>query len=402
MNLKELQEKRANLMAEVASANGERFAEIKTERAKIDYLIEEEERRLAEVEKEEKAKDQEADTLAARSKSDSKDNFTEKAVVFNTSADAERAKTLEKKEARGKDLKSGKKVNFEARAVTSTQAALAVHASSEIVPTFEQVGTIDTLVDVESVPGGESYKVPFEKTIGTGGITEEGADYTDAEPEFDYAEIDKVKITAYAEISEEMQKLPNADYDSKVYAAVVGAARRKVINQIFNGSGNKQFVGIFNAPSKIIAKAPIVISTIDENTLDNFIYDFGGEENVEADTVILMNKLTLKEFAKVKGADKRKAYDIVLRGNTGTINGITFVLSSKVAPFATATAGQPYITYGKLKGYKLTYFSDYEVQKSTDYKFKQGMTAYKVSVMAGGSPVMYNGFLHVVKEAQQG
>lgn len=397
--LKELLEKRAKLMGEVAGATAERFKEIKDEIAKLDFQIEDEKRKVAENEKEEAVKNQKNAELASRNKNQ-KDNFVEKAILINTNADAERQKNLEKKEERGKALREGKTVKFETRAVSSSSAALATHASSELVPAFEQVGTLDTLVDVESLPGGESYKVAFEKTIGTGDITDEGENYADAEPTFDYADIDKVKITAYAEITEEMQKLPNADYDSRVYQAVVGAARRKVISQIFNGNGNKQFVGIFNAPSKIIANEAKVIATITENTLDDFIYAYGGDENVEGDAVLLMNKLTLAEFAKVKGADKKKAYDIVLRGNTGTINGITFVLTSRVKPFATALANEPYISYGKLKAYKLTYFSDYEVQKSTDYKFKQGMTAYKVSVMAGGSPVMYNGFLNVIKSKE--
>lgn len=117
---------------------------------------------------------------------------------------------------------------------------------------------------------------------------------------------------------------------------------------------------------------------------------------------MILNKLTLKEFAKVKGTDKKRAYEIVLRGNSGTINGIPFVCTSKLAPFATVTDGAPYMIYGKLKGYELAYFADVEIAKSTDFKFKQGVIAFKVSGFVGGSPAMYNGFMTVQKAAKSG
>ena len=56
--------------------------------------------------------------------------------------------------------------------------------------------------------------------------------------------------------------------------------------------------------------------------------------------------------------------------------------------------------YGKLKGYELAYFADIEVLKSTEYKFKQGVTVFKASVMCGGSPAMYNGFMAVQEAAK--
>ena len=292
---------------------------------------------------------------------------------------------------------------IEHRAVASTSTALGTVASGDITPAFEQVGTLDTLVNEVHLEGtgAESYKKPFAKTIGEGGITAEGADATTAEPTFDYASINKVKITAYAEVNEEVEKLPAARYDAEVSNAVVGALRKKIIGQIIGGSGTDELVGIVNAPASIITAAQRkTVATVDENTLDNIIFDYGGDEDVEGDAYLVLNKLTLKEFAKVKGTDKRRAYDIVVRGNSGTINGIPFVCTSKLAAFGAVKAGDPYLIYGKLKGYELAYFADIEVLKSTEYKFKQGVTVFKASVMCGGSPAMYNGFMTVQKAAK--
>lgn len=409
MNIKQLLEKRAALLAEInkPETDEKRFAEIQSEIAKINFTIEQlkadEARAAKDADEAQKAAEQRAarEPSSQTSNPANKPDTTDIVRGMETPAGMEtRAAMLKKREERAKDLQAGKMVKFESRAVTSDKAALATHASSEIVPAFEQVGTIDMIVDNEVIDGGEAYKVAFEKTIGMGGITDETTEYTDADPDFDYAEIGKNKITAYCEVSEETLKLPAAEYDAKVEAAVIGAVRKKAISQVFRGTGNKQFVGIFNAPANIIdADQTKTIATIDENTLDEFIFDYGGDETVESDAVLFLNKKTLKNFATVRLENGTKAYEIKINGNSGTINGIPFVTTSAVSAFDAAGAGVPYLTYGKLSAYKITYFSPYDVQKSTDYKFKEGMIAYKVSVMAGGSPVMYNGFINVIKSA---
>lgn len=397
MNIKELLEKRTALLTEAQKpeTTAERFAEIRAEVERLNFTIENAQKAETDAQREEELR-------AARKPNGDPAN----GVIFDQSkADSEtrNKEATEKIEKRAASLKKGDKASIEVRAVASSQTALATVTSDGINPAFEQVGTLDRLVNevhLEGV-GAESYKKPFAKTIGEGGITAEGAAYTTAEPTFDYAPINKVKITAYAEVNEEVEKLPSARYVAEIENAVVGAWRKKVVSQIVNGAGGNELVGILNAPENIIdAKQRKTIATIDENTLDNIIFDYGGDEDVEGDATLILNKLTLKEFAKVKGTDKKRAYEIVVRGNTGTINGIPFVCTSRLSAFGAVAAGDPYMLYGKLKGYELTYFAALEVEKSTDYKFKEGVTAYKVSGFVGGSPAIYNGFMSVQKEAK--
>ena len=400
MNIKQLLEERAALLQEAAKpeTTAERLAEIRARVEAINYTVTELRRDEADAKAEEEKR-------AARPANGGAPAPAPVVVHDDAQVDAQKrtAANAEVIEKRGKALKNGEKVYIEHRAVASTSTALGTVASGDITPTFEQVGTLDTLVNEVHLEGtgAESYKKPFAKTIGEGSITAEGADYTTAEPTFDYASINKIKITAYAEVNEEVEKLPAAQYDTEVGNAVVGALRKKIIAQVINGSGTDELVGIVNAPTSIITAAQRkTIATIDENTLDNIIFDYGGDEDVEGDAYLVLNKLTLKEFAKVKGAEKRRAYDIIVRGNTGTINGIPFVCTSKLAAFGAVTAGNPYLIYGKLKGYELAYFTDTEVEKSTDFKFKQGVVAFKASVFVGGSPAMYNGFMTVQKAAK--
>lgn len=400
MNIKQLLEERAALLQEAAKpeTTAERLAEIRARVEAINYTVTELRRDEADAKAEEEKR-------AARPANGGAPAPAPVVVHDDAQVDAQKrtAANAEVIEKRGNALKNGEKVHIEHRAVASTSTALGTVASGDITPSFEQVGTLDTLVNEVHLEGtgAESYKKPFAKTIGEGGITAEGADATTAEPTFDYASINKVKITAYAEVNEEVEKLPAARYDAEVSNAVVGALRKKIIGQIIGGSGTDELVGIVNAPVSIITAAQRkTVATVDENTLDNIIFDYGGDEDVEGDAYLVLNKLTLKEFAKVKGTDKRRAYDIVVRGNSGTINGIPFVCTSKLAAFGAVKAGDPYLIYGKLKGYELAYFADIEVLKSTEYKFKQGVTVFKASVMCGGSPAMYNGFMTVQKAAK--
>lgn len=397
MKLKELLEKRAALLAEAnkPETTAERFAEIRSEVEKLNFTI-------AELQADERAAAdkaaREAELRGARLP-----NGGETLVDTNKTPTAEERARVEKVEKRAKALKAGEKITLETRAVTTAATALGVVASGDINPAFEQVGTLDKLVNETHLEGtgAESYKKPFEKNIGEGEIVAEGEGPNGkAEPSFGYADIKKTKIVAYAEVSEETEKLPAANYLAAVDTAVVNAWRKKLVGQIVNGSGNDELVGIVNAPTTIIeASQRATIATIDENTLDEVVFGYGGDENVEGDAFLILNKLTLKEFARVKGSDKKRAYDIVVKGNTGTINGIPFVCTSRVAAFGKVTAGNPYLLYGKLKGYELTYFTDLEVAKSTDYKFKEGMIALKVTGIVGGSPAMWNGFMSVQKAA---
>lgn len=403
MNIKELMEKRAALLAELKNPDvtAERFAEIRSEVDRLNFTIAELQKD-ADAEEARKAAERDAELRAARVPNGGN------GTVFDQSkqiSEEERKKAAEELETRAKALKAGDKITvaIEQRAVASSSTALGTVVSDEINPTFEQVGGLYKHVNEVHLEGtgAESYKKPFVKNYAEGGITKEGEDYTDAEPTFGYAPINKVKITAYAEVNEEVEKLPAARYLAEINKAIVAAWYKKLNGQIVNGSGSEELVGIVNAPEAIIAKSQRkTIAAIDENTLNTLIFGYGGDEDVEGDATLVLNKLTVEEFAKVRGSDKKPVYNIVVRGNSGTINGVPFVCTSKLAPFATVEAGNPYLIYGKLKGYELAYFADLDVQKSSDYKFKNGVIALRVSGFVGGSPAMYNGFMSVEKAAK--
>ena len=310
----------------------------------------------------------------------------------------------------GKALKDGKAVSYQAKTLarpmnalsTATGVVMPKHTSPDIAPTFNNVSSLIDRVKTVPLPGGESYQRPFVKSYGDGaGSTAEGADYNTSEPEFGYAEIVREKITAYAEEPEEMQKLPDADYDGVVEESVVRAIKRYASRQILVGPGGTgKFRGIFFNPSKsqddIIDRNTDIttITAIDDATLDEIIYSYGGDEEVEDIAVLILNKKDLKKFAKLRDKQGRKVYTIVNHGNTGTIYEVPYIINSACGEIG-GTADTYCMAYGPLSNYEVAIFSDIEAKKSTEYKFKQGQTAYKACVFMGGNVIAKNGFIRV-------
>lgn len=317
---------------------------------------------------------------------------------------------------RGKELKAGTGVKFSARiaapkvkaSLSVDQTAPVVHTAPDLNQTTNPVSALIDMVKITALQGGETYERGFVKNYGAdgGGATAEGAAYNDVEPSLGYVTIEKQKVTAYTEEPEEMQKLPNADYDSVVEGSVSMAIRRYLSRQILIGDGStSKLKGIFFNPTKeserVIDPATDIttITAIDDGTLDEIIYSFGGDEEVEGVATLILNKKDLKAFAKLRDKQGRKVYTIVNRGQTGTIDGVPFVINSACAAISdSATAAGAYeMAYGYLQNYELAIFSDIDVRRSDDYKFKNGQTAFRASMFAGGSVAAWNGFIRVKK-----
>ena len=318
----------------------------------------------------------------------------------------------------GRALKDGKKVTFAAKVLVSPKAALTTtdgsvvipqYTSPDIMPTFNNVSSLIDRVKTVPLPGGESYKRPFVESYGDGaGSTNEGADYNLSEPNFGYAEIVREKITAYAEEPEEMVKLPDADYDGVVEESVTRAIKRYASRQILIGPGGTgKFRGIFYNPAEedeqIIDPATDIttITAITETTLDEIIYSYGGDEEVEDVAVLILNKKDLKKFAMLRDKQGRKVYTIKNHGNTGTIDEVPYIINSACTEVG-GTAEAYCMAYGPLSNYEVAVFSDIDARKSEHYKFKQGQIAYRADVFMGGNVVAKNGFIRVKNPAAAG
>lgn len=324
----------------------------------------------------------------------------------------ELTKTYEK---RGADLKQvGKTVIYGlnelpiARSVTIDTSGLVIpnNYNNNLNPTFNEVSSIVDLVNAMPMLGGETYTRGFEKPLSAtaGYQMTDGSDYTDTDPVFDYVTIAKSALTAYTEISKQASKLPNVNYQSICAASIRKALRKKIAREIILGDGEAgHFTGIFNAPNNVIpTTTDLSFSAIDEETLDDIVFSYGGDEDVEDAAYLILSKSDLAAFNAIRAADGKKLYKIVTKGNTGTISSdesfsVNYILNSNCPALGAASTGTYCMAYGVLKYYEMPVFSDISVSMSTDYKFKQGMTAYAGDVYAGGNVAAYKGFIRIKK-----
>ena len=306
-----------------------------------------------------------------------------------------KGKTNEELEARGKAIKEGRTIQ-----VSSDEILLPTHTAGTIaeVP-FAEVSTLVDKVHVVNLNGGETYKKSFVKSHGEAGLTDEKGAYTETEPEYGYLTITKVKVTAYTEITEELEKLPALPYQAEVLKNINVSLKKKISQQILRGAGDSNtFTGIFSDKAVALAdQKEFSNAEITDTTLDDIIFAYGGDEEVEGGAVLILNKNDLRAFAKLRTKEGRKVHLIDYKACT--IDGIPYVINShcKAISDPTTNVGDYSIAYGALNNYEVPIFSPVEIGKSTDYKFKDGIICYKASVFTGGNVVGYNGFLRVKK-----
>ena len=316
---------------------------------------------------------------------------------------------IEEREKAGKALQENRsvssplKITGELRSITvgdGTSIVVPHSTSSTINPNFAVVSSLIDGVDILHLNGGESFRQPYVDAIATGGYTLEGAEAVEADTQYKYVDINKAKITAYSEVTEELLKLPTAPYADNVFMDIRTSMRMLIGKQILVGAGGtNQIVGIFSDKATAIDKATdLKLAAINDTTLDEIVFSYGGSEEVEGGATLILNKMDLLAFAKVR-SDGKPFYKIVSNGNAGTINGVPFIINSACGAISVAaTAKDTYcMAYGNLKNYKLVEFSPTEVKRSTDFKFRQGMIAHRGVNMLGGNVVHKNGFIRVKK-----
>ncbi len=306
-------------------------------------------------------------------------------------------------EKRGADLKSGKavKVSFgdvHRRAVTTSANIVIPKKYDNTVhqPLFPTISSLYEKLNFISLDGGESYTVPFEKNYPTGGTTAEGAAYSDGTIAFDYVTIGRQKITVYFELSEEVLKLPAADYEACVNNELDKALRRKIVSLVINGDGTTGFSGILSTDDNAVKCIPVAtdksISALDGTFLRDVALSYGYNEDTATEETIVLNKVDLATLGKVAGKKNEFAYELSLRDHT--IDNIPYIISKDINKFVTTSAAY-FGFYGDPHTYTVAVYSPVEIAKSTESKFKEGMIAYKASVFVGGAPTELCGLMRL-------
>ena len=306
----------------------------------------------------------------------------------------------------------------ELRAITVTPTGLGAiptivvpsMSSTTIEKNFPVVSSLVDAVAHLSLHGGEAFRQPFVVDIDEGGYTGEGENATIAETHFEFASIGRTKITAYAELSHELQKLPSAPYAQVVFENILTSMRKLLTREIMLGPGigadqRSRITGIFSDKATAIDPATdIEIAQITDTTLDEILLQYGGDEDVgdNSAATLILSKLDLLAFSRVRTSTRSKFYEIEFKGgNGGTISGVPFIINSACKPLSVsqdkggAASGEYSMAYGHLSGYQLVEFTPLTVERSDDFKFRQGMSCFRGEAFVGGNVVRKNAFLRI-------
>ena len=248
----------------------------------------------------------------------------------------------------------------------------------------KEASSLLDMVNVQDCTGMQTNTIAYEFTAPVGGITVEGEAYQEGETVTDFVTTSPQKVTVISYISEEARKLKPLAYEALVKKNAMFALRKKASSIL---------VEKLRASTLNVAKNDL--TKIDANTLRNIALNYGGDEYVEGNAILVLNKKSLVAFGDVRGTNEKKAvYDITPNAsnpNTGIIAeggvSVQYVLNENIADNT--------MIYGQAKKFELDLFSNYEVKVSEDFKFDKGLLAIRGSVMLDGAVTFKNGFVVV-------
>lgn len=293
--LKELEEQRAELQTEMETLLGN----AKTEKR---ALTEDEQSKFGELEGKIKAIDA---TIAAEQRAQELDSKKEvKKVEEKKELTAEEVRAQEEKEfeeyLKGErramsvanhtdDHATGGKQN----AGTTAGDVIPETISNDIIKEVIDQSTI--LGDIAMVNSTGTYKQIVEEDKITAGWTDELADVTASDANWDTLEIGHEKLGSLAKISYELINQADINVVSEVKAQMIEAFAVKLETAVFNGTGTKQPTGLFSAGTQVdLASA----SAITADEVINIFY--GLKSRYRAGAKWYMNNKTLLAIRKLK------------------------------------------------------------------------------------------------------
>lgn len=260
-----------------------------------------------------------------------------------------------------------------------------------------------TVIDAEGVGGG--FYEPFVRTeFEANGHKVTAAYSATNDPAFGMVKLNPYAVDTTNYIHQNLRALTPVAYDRKVFELAMRALRRKINSLIFNGDGlsTPEFFGIKTAvDTKGNAMYKTVeLGAIDENTLDELAFSYGGDEELGGDAHLYLTKADLKALGKLRGTnEKKRLYTIAQaagNANCGTISDggviIPYCLGAALAALSGAAAGAKTMLYGDPKNFELAMFSGLTVRIDTSYKAADRLDTIMGDAIVGGNIIVPDGF----------
>lgn len=257
------------------------------------------------------------------------------------------------------------------------------------------------LLKITDCTGMAAYKVAVMKADGTAAAITEGSAPTESEPTFAEVTFSPANFGTLAYVSKEIRKQSPLTYEEKVYESARRALRKKL-----NGVAAAAIIGS-SLNDKYEISAATGAAAFDANLLSNIILAYGGDEGVDGEAVLFLNKADLKAFAAVRGTNEYlPVYSIMPDAgtpSTGVIrdnNGLScrYCLCSDVAALSTAaltTTAKATMFYGNPQAAELALWGGFDVEVNDGYKFAEGLLTVRGEVTGDVDVTAQGGFVVV-------
>ena len=353
---------------EELKATGEELDALKAKKAELEAELAEIDAQIAELDK---PKDGEG---------------TEGQRKFKTMKTEERKMNMEEREERAKKFMAGGTMKIggeEVRAMLVSSGKIATPTGVKGINELpNEVSSIIDMVLVEDCEGMGSNKIAYEITAPKGGITIEGETYAEGETATDFVTTTPQTVTTISYISKQVRKQSPLKFEEKVKKNALVALRKKMSEIVVTKmKGSTLCVNM-------------TLDAVNDKTVRKIALGYGGDENVEGNAIMLLNKNTLTALGDIRGTNEKKAvFEIIPNAsnpNIGIIKdgglSVQYVLNSNMADNE--------FIYGQPKKFELDLFSDYEVKVSEDFKIDKGLLTIVGDVEADGAVVFKDGFIY--------
>jgi hypothetical protein len=225
-------------------------------------------------------------------------------------------------------------------------------------------------------------KVAYEITDATADKQTEGGSAKSSDPTFGFVEIRPESIAVLSSISKQAKKQSPLQYEAKVKDSAMIALRKKASAIVIEKVLASELLG------------SLTLTALDQHAVRKIALSYGGDEGVEGEAYLILNKADLITLGDVRGTQEKKAvFEIIpdANPNTGVIKdgGLTvrYVIDKNM------TAGT--MLYGQLKNIELDLFSNYEIAVSEDFYFDKLMDAIRGDVELGADVIAKNGITKI-------
>ena len=379
-------------------------ADVKTQLEKIRDEIND---LLAQIEEAEKAQDEAVEAVSDEPAAEEENNGEERSRRRGEVRSMNRMdiRAAEEFKRTGRHTYKDVRALIRAAVVSTSTGVIGPTGVAGITDPVAGVSSMIDLVKIVDATGMAQYKVAAMTADASTAAITEGSAPTESEPTFAAVTFTPANYGVVGYVSKEIRKQSPLNYEEKVTESSRRALRRR-LNTLIAAAIPASSLNDTYAIT-LAAAATDGAGAFDANLLSNIILAYGGDEGVDGQACLFLNKKDLKAFAAVRGTNEYlPVYSVIPdpgSPSTGVIkdnNGLScrYCLSKDVTALvdlSVTTTAKKTMFYGNPQCCEVPIWGGLEVEVNDGYKFAEGLLTVRGEVTADADVVAQGGFVVV-------